>query len=292
MIGLRNLVHLSTFLPIADQKTYTAHLCTLIGISYSPQTAYSPWTNGFVEVQNRKLGTHLRMFLHNTPQDWAFQVHMYAYAHNSQPLSELNVSPYEVVFHTRPGIPLTFDLKLNRNTSKLCISTYCSQLPELSHFDKRDLYPFCNKSLSKPNPQWFLAVETAMLQIHSTVYEHTLKKLTLTRLSQKPIMKVNHFLLAPLYSNVFFLTFIFLTNSNRFGLAHTKSSTDSLSLHMNFSHKMVPHYTFIETTQNLIFQKNHFCTLIFAISFAFQTQPIIAFQNRLNTQKFLPFYFR
>ena len=55
---------------------------------HSPRTAYSPWTNGLVEVQNRNLGTHLRMILHDTPKDWAFQVHMYAYAHNSQPLSE------------------------------------------------------------------------------------------------------------------------------------------------------------------------------------------------------------
>ena len=58
------------------------------------------------------------MFLHDTPKDWAFQVHMYAYAHNSQPLSELNVSPHEIVFHTRPRIPLTFDLNLTRDTSK------------------------------------------------------------------------------------------------------------------------------------------------------------------------------
>ena len=77
-------------------------------IRHSPRTAYSPWTNSLVEVQNRNLGTHFRMFLHNTPQDWAFQVHMYAYAHNSQPLSELNFSPYEIVCHTRPRIPLTF----------------------------------------------------------------------------------------------------------------------------------------------------------------------------------------
>ena len=154
-----------------------AHLCTLMGIRHSPRTAYSPWTNGLVEVQNRNLGTHLRMFLHDTPKNWAFQVHMYAYAHNSQPLSELNVSPHEIVFHTRPRIPLTFDSNLNRDTSKTCISRYCSQLPEHSHYDKSDLNPFFYKTLSKPVPQWFLAVETAMLQIYSTVYENTLRKI-------------------------------------------------------------------------------------------------------------------
>ena len=159
-----------------------------MGIRHSPRTAFSPWTNGLVEVQNRNLGTHLRMFLHNTPEDWAFQVHMYAYSHNSQPISVLNVSPYEIVFHTRPRIPLTFDLNLNRNSSKTCISQYCSQLPEQSHYDKTDLNPFFYKILSKPIPQWFLAVETAMLQIYSTVYYYTLKKLN----SQAHITKTYH----------------------------------------------------------------------------------------------------
>ena len=86
---------------VTDRGSEYVNLCTLMGIRHSPRTAYSPWTNGLVEVQNRNLGTHLRMFLHDTPKDWAFQVHMYAYAHNSQPLSELNISPHETVFHTR-----------------------------------------------------------------------------------------------------------------------------------------------------------------------------------------------
>ena len=116
-----------------------AHLCTLMGIPHSPRTAYSPWTNSLVEVQNRNFATHLRMFLQNNPQDWAFQVHKYAYTHNSQPLSELNVSAHEIFFHTRPRIPLTFYLNLSRNTSKLCISQYCSQLPEHSHYEKMNL---------------------------------------------------------------------------------------------------------------------------------------------------------
>ena len=42
-------------------------------------------------------------------------------------------------------------------------------------------------------------VETARLQIYSTVYENTLKKLTHMHILQKPIMKVNHFLLVHLF---------------------------------------------------------------------------------------------
>ena len=65
-----------------------ANLCTTMGIRHSPRTPYAPWTNGLVENQNKNLETHLRLFLRNTPENWSTQVHMYAYAHNSQPLSQ------------------------------------------------------------------------------------------------------------------------------------------------------------------------------------------------------------
>ena len=154
-----------------------AHLCKFMGIRHSLRTANSPWTNGLVEVQNRNLGTHPRMLVHNTPKDWAFQVHMYAYTYNSQPLSQLIVSLSELI-HTQPRIPLTFDLNLNRNTSKLCISNNFSQLPEHSDYDKTDLNPFFYRTLSKSIALWFLAQETAIINniIYSILYETTLKK--------------------------------------------------------------------------------------------------------------------
>ena len=87
-----------------------------MGIRHTPRTPYAPWTNGLVESQNKNLGTHLRLFLHNTPENWSTQVHMYAYAHNSQPLPESNLSPYEIVFHTIPRSPINFELNLQRDT--------------------------------------------------------------------------------------------------------------------------------------------------------------------------------
>ena len=68
-----------------------------MGIRHSPMTSHSPWTKRLVEVQIKNLGTHIRMFLQNTPKDWAHQIHMYAFAHNSQPLLTLNDSPHEVI---------------------------------------------------------------------------------------------------------------------------------------------------------------------------------------------------
>ena len=99
---------------------------------------------------------------------------------------------------------------------------------------------------------------------------------------QNPIMNVKHFLMALLFSNEISLTLIFPTNSNRFGLDHKNFLTNYLMLQMIFFHKLAPHYKFIETTYFLIIQKNHFCTLTYEISCAFQTEPILTFQNQLN----------
>ena len=131
----------STHIPFTDRGSADinvdmAQLCTLMGIYHFPRAPYSPWTNSLVEVQY--LGSHIRMTFQITRKDWSCSVHMYPCAHGSQPLSALIASPREIVFHTRPQISLKFDLKLNRNTTKNCISKYCCKLPERSHYDKTD----------------------------------------------------------------------------------------------------------------------------------------------------------
>ena len=34
-----------------------------LGVTPAPRTAFSPWTNGKIEIQNKHLGAHFRMFL-------------------------------------------------------------------------------------------------------------------------------------------------------------------------------------------------------------------------------------
>ena len=148
-----------------------------MGIRHSPGTHYAPWTNDYVENQNKNLGTHLRLFLHNTPESWSIQVHMYAYAHNSQPLSELNLSPCEIVFHTIPRIPINFELNLERDTYRNCSSQYFQNLPLQTHYEKSNFNPFFHKILSKPIPQWILATETAMIQIYHIFNENTKRQI-------------------------------------------------------------------------------------------------------------------
>ena len=179
-----------------------AHLCSLFHINHSPRTPYSPWTNGLVEVQNRNLGTHLRTFLQNPPTNWSFQTQMYAYAHNTTPLSQLKLSPYQIVFHTHPRIPLTFSLNLPRDAQKNCIATYCESLSPHSHYSTQDLNPFFHSLLDKPISSWLLAAETAMLEIYSTVHRHSNHKLN----SQISTFETTHLKQLPLN------TFVIHTN--------------------------------------------------------------------------------
>ena len=75
-----------------------AHLCILSKNWQSPRTSHSPRTNGLVEQWNEKCGTHPQMFFRDTPENWSTQVQYFAYALNTQPMSLLHISPYEIFF--------------------------------------------------------------------------------------------------------------------------------------------------------------------------------------------------
>ena len=154
-----------------------AHLCYLFNINHSPRTPYSPWTNGLVEVQNRNLGTHLRLFLQNSPSNWSFQTQINAYAHNTTPLSQLKPSPYQIVFHTHPRVPLTFSLNSLRASSKNNIATYCTSLPPHTHYSNQDLNLFSHSLLDKHISPWLLSAEHAMVEIYSTIHLHITNEL-------------------------------------------------------------------------------------------------------------------
>ena len=106
-------------------------MLSLFNINHSPRTPYSPWTR---KVQNRNLGLHLRLIVQNPPTNQSFQTEMYAYAHNTTPLSQLKPSPDQIVFHTYPRIPLTFFINLIHDSSKTCMAIYCKSLPHHTHY--------------------------------------------------------------------------------------------------------------------------------------------------------------
>ena len=134
---------------------------TLFKNGQPPRSSLAPGRNGIVEVQIINLGTHLRMFLHDTPENWSFQVHFSACAHNSQPLSLLEVSPYEVFSY---ATDFSADFLISSLSIFFYESTaqYCSALHILSHYQQTDFIPLFQNTMLKIFATWFHAIEKLM----------------------------------------------------------------------------------------------------------------------------------
>ena len=86
----------------------TLQIVVLFNITSSPRSSQTPRTNGLVEVQNQKLGTHVKLFLYDDPENWSVKVHFFANAHITQPFPLLPVSTDDFIFQTQQHIPLKF----------------------------------------------------------------------------------------------------------------------------------------------------------------------------------------
>ena len=104
-----------------------------LGITLRPRTAYSLWTNGKVEIQNKRLTNYLRHFLNTTGNNWAKFVEKFAFAHNTAVNYSTGYAPYEIIFGIEPQIPISLRLVLLRDNKKNCISQYCHDLPSHKH---------------------------------------------------------------------------------------------------------------------------------------------------------------
>ena len=124
-----------------------------------------------------------------------------------------------------------------------------------------------------------------MLQIYSTVYENTLRKINSHAYITKTYHEGKPLPIGTFVLNEISHTYIFLTNQNPFGLDHTKLLIDCQMLHMNYLHKMALQYMFIEIICFRIIRKNHFYIHICVVSCAFQTQLNSKFHNLPNCKQ-------
>ena len=103
------------------------------GITLRPRTACSPWTNGKIETQNQHIARYWRNFLNDAGNNWSSLAPKFAFAHNTSVNYTTGKTPYEIVFGTKPQIPMSLKLGLYRNKHKLCCSKFCENLPSHSH---------------------------------------------------------------------------------------------------------------------------------------------------------------
>ena len=108
------------------------HSCSLLNTRHSHCTPYCSLTKGLVETRNRRLSTHLRLFLINSLDKWTTKTEMYANAHNTTLLLFKKISPYQFFFHTYPKIPLTFDLNFTRYSSQTCTMAFILIIKKLT----------------------------------------------------------------------------------------------------------------------------------------------------------------
>ena len=73
-----------------------------LGIKSKLSTAYHPQTDGETERVNQELGTYLRIFCSNNPNDWVKKLKTAEFAHNSRPHSVHKNSPFFLMMGYEP----------------------------------------------------------------------------------------------------------------------------------------------------------------------------------------------
>ena len=93
-----------------------------LGITLQQKTAQPPWTNGEFERQNQHKARYWRNFLSGDGNHGSSPPPNFAFAHNTSVNYTTGKTPYEIVFGTKPQIPMSLKLRLYNNKHKLCCS--------------------------------------------------------------------------------------------------------------------------------------------------------------------------
>ena len=146
-----------------------AHICRTYNVQFKPCTPYAPWSNGLVENSNRQLNTFLRTVLDSQYDTWSHKVKIFPFAFSSQVRTNMNLSPYEIVFGQKPKKPIMFNLSSTTDSLGNCKATEnssCSSLPNHTHTDHLGHHPPIKKLQKGTFAHWFLNRE----KIHSEFY--------------------------------------------------------------------------------------------------------------------------
>ena len=104
-----------------------------IGIILRTRTAHSSWTNGKMETQNQHIDRYRGNFPKDAGNNWSSLAPKFASAHNTSVNYITGKTPHDIVFGTKPQIPMSLKLGLYRNKHKLCCSIFCKDLHSHSH---------------------------------------------------------------------------------------------------------------------------------------------------------------
>ena len=141
------------------------------GITLAPRTTYSPWTNGKVEVQNQHLTRYWRNFMNQSGNNWSKLTSKSAFAHNTSVNYTTGRTPYEIVFGTKPQVPMTLKLGLLRDKDKQCKSEFCDGLQSHTHSENSLPNNSLNRLLRPQLSDELLKRENEFKRIYSSTYQ-------------------------------------------------------------------------------------------------------------------------
>ena len=141
------------------------------GITLAPRTTCSPCTNGKVEVQNQHLTRYWRSFMNQSGNNWSKLTSKFAFAHNTSVHYTTGQTPYEIVFGTKPQVPMILKLGLLRDKDKQCKSELCDGLQSHTHSENSRLKNSLSRLLRPQLSDELLKRENDFKRIYSSTYQ-------------------------------------------------------------------------------------------------------------------------
>ena len=142
-----------------------------LGINLQPRTAYSLWTISKIETQNQHIARYWRNFLNDAGNNWSSLAPKFAFAHNASVNYTTGKTPYEIVFGTKPQIPLSLKLGIYRNEHKLSCSKFCEDHTPHSRSENSLRNKVLDNLLQPQLSEALLERERTFTQIYSSTFE-------------------------------------------------------------------------------------------------------------------------
>ena len=83
-----------------------------LGIIFRPRTAHPLWTKNKIEKQNQHMALYWWNFLNDVGNNWSSLVLKFDFAYNTSANFTTGKTPYEIVFGTKPQLPMSKKLGL------------------------------------------------------------------------------------------------------------------------------------------------------------------------------------
>ena len=113
---------------------------------------------------------YLRHFISQNGSNWSEYISKFAFAHSTAVNYSTRYTTYEILFGTKPQIPLSLKLGLLRDNQKKCTSEYCRNLQPHFHSDETCNNKKIEKLIQNRLSNEMLKQKNTFITIYSKTY--------------------------------------------------------------------------------------------------------------------------